>query len=135
MGQVLEYSATGELVQEWAALKMGFNNVMGVTAGNDGMVYVAESSGQRVQQLDASGHYIRSFDLGCSPAYLAANGEWIDASCSRGVMSINTKTGEVQRSRASDNNYPGTPAGITYGPDGTLYILDFGVLVACKVQH
>ena len=82
-----------------------------------------------------TGHFVRSYELSCSPLYLASNGDWVDVSCSRGLVSINTKTGDVQSSMAADNDLPGTPAGITYGPDGTLYILDFGILVACKVQH
>jgi outer membrane protein assembly factor BamB len=136
MGRVLVYGPAGGAPKaSWGGMSGGFNNVMGVAVGSDGTIYAAESSGQRVQQLDAAGHFVRSFELDCSPLYLASNGDWVDVSCSRGLVSINTRTGDVQRSMAADNDLPGTPAGIAYGPDGTLYMLDFGILVACKVQH
>jgi DNA-binding beta-propeller fold protein YncE len=137
MGRVLKYEeGGGPPLAVWGGLTGGFNNVMGILVGSDGMVYAAENSGLRVQQLDSRGQFIRSYDLGCSPSYLAADGDWIDASCNRGLVSINTRTGVVQRSMAAPvNDLPSTPAGIAYGPDGTLYILDYGILVACKVQH
>jgi streptogramin lyase len=137
MGRVLKYGdGGGPPLAVWGGLTGGFNNVMGILVGSDGMVYAAENSGLRVQQLDSRGQFIRSYDLGCSPSYLAADGDWIDASCNRGLVSINTRTGVVQRSMAAPvNDLPSTPAGIAYGPDGTLYILDYGILVACKVQH
>jgi streptogramin lyase len=136
MGQMLKYGPDGGDPRGRAGGQTGgFNNVMGVAAGNDGLVYVAESSGQRVQVLDAQGRFVRSYPLDCSPFYPAVQGEWVDVSCSRGLVSINTRTGEVQHAMAPNNDFPATPAGIAYGSDGTLYILDFGILVACTVQH
>ena len=63
MGRMLKYGRdAGNPLGSWGGGQGGFNNVMGVVVGGDGMVYAAESSGNRVQQLDAQGHFIRSYD-------------------------------------------------------------------------
>jgi outer membrane protein assembly factor BamB len=114
----------------------GFNNVVGVVVEPDGTIYAAESSAGRVQRLDAEGQFVRDYDLPCQPMYLLSAGDWLEVSCGPSIFSINKATGVVQRSQTS----PGTPRlqnplGMTYGPDGLLYVVDRDALVAYRVEH
>ena len=114
----------------------GFDNGAGLAVAPDGMIYEAEISFRRVQQLDPQGKYVRSFNLKCAPWFVVASGEWLDVSCPEGgLYSINTRTATIQSVDVDTGNYPRSPTGMTYGPDGTLYLMDGNTLIAYKVQH
>ncbi|HET6313428.1 MAG TPA: SMP-30/gluconolactonase/LRE family protein [Chloroflexia bacterium] len=114
----------------------GFNNVVGVVVEPDGTIYAAESSANRVQRLDAEGKFVRDYDLPCQPMYLVSAGDWLEVSCGQSIFSINKATGVVQRSQtAPDTPRLQNPLGMTYGPDGILYIVDRDAVVAYRVEH
>jgi hypothetical protein len=127
----------GDLLTEYTGERPnGFDNGAGLAIGPDGTIYEAEISFRRVQQLDAQGRYVRSYQLKCSPWFVVVNGQWLDVSCPEGgLYSINTASGSVQSVDVDTGNFPRTPTGMTYGPDGILYVMDGNTLLAYKVQH
>jgi sugar lactone lactonase YvrE len=137
-GKIWKYGPEGgEPIAAYGGKTGGFNNILGITVAEDGKIYAAESSNSTVQELDPDGNYLRSFDVGCSPFYLAAHSGWLDVTCpNQGIKSINLATGNIQRSTGPGNSpLPTNVVGITYGPDGTLYVLDGSQLVTYKVEH
>lgn len=101
----------------------------------DGTIYAAEGS-NRVQKLDPAGSFLGSYELGCQPRFMALNGEWLEIGCGSKLLSINNKTGSTQFSLVADDALPlQNPQGLAYGPDGTLYVADNGMLIAYKVAH
>lgn len=135
-GRVRKYGQNGgDSLAEWQGKDGGFNNVGGIAVDADGTVYAAETSSRRIQQLDAKGSFVRAFDLSCNPEYITINGDWLDASCGNGLVSINKKTGNIQHSRIQKGKDMQAPSGLTYAPDGTLYVVDGSMLYAYKVQH
>ena len=70
---------------------------------------------------------------------MASTGDWIDVSCpdQGSIVSINTKSGNMQLTRIKPDNAPSpaSPTGMTYGPDGKLYVMDGNTLVVYSVQH
>jgi outer membrane protein assembly factor BamB len=125
-GRIWKYSPDGgEPLAAWGGVAGGFNNLVGVVADEDGTVYGAEMSGKRVQQIDSAGNFVRAYDLGCPPWYIARSGEWLDVSCESKLVSINTTTHEIRAARLEGNGtLPGGPIGLAYGPDGTLYVVN-----------
>jgi hypothetical protein len=115
----------------------GFDNVTGITLdGRHGMVYAAETSAQRVQQLDSKGRAVRQWKLACHPQYMALDGDWLDTSCDSGLVSINVQTDHLQTvHQGSGDPALSAPSGVVYGSDGLLYVVDGSALVAYKVQH
>jgi hypothetical protein len=138
-GAILKYNlGGGDPITHFAGKSGGFNNVLGVLVTPDGNMFAAESSNSQVQELDPSGHFVRAFQLGCQPYYMAQAGDWIDVSClDQGIVSINTKSGNVQLSRIEPPSAPAliSTTGMTYGPDGKLYVMDGSTLVVYSVQH
>ncbi|HKP52807.1 MAG TPA: SMP-30/gluconolactonase/LRE family protein [Chloroflexia bacterium] len=135
--KVIKYGLDfGDPLEWYGGVSGGFNNVGGVTIDKDGTIYAAEGSEHRVQQMDQSGKFVRDFKLECTPQYMAVNGEWLDLTCHPNILSINKQTGHVQSARYAANSYkPNAPNGITYGPDGTLYVLDGDKVIQYTVQH
>jgi hypothetical protein len=104
---------------------VGFNNVGGIAVDSDGTIYASEISFQRVQRLRPDGSFVAKYDIGCAPSNLAIAGEWVDVTCEKGLVSINKKSGEIRQSIVSnDQQQLISPTGLTYGPDGALYVLD-----------
>jgi outer membrane protein assembly factor BamB len=113
-----------------------FNNLNGITLDGDGNIYAFEGSGFRVQVLDRRGVFMRDYKLTCQPVYGAVRDGWLDVTCERGLISINLETGRAQPAWIANspvqNQYM---VGMTYGPDGTLYVVQQEGLVAYRVQH
>src|SRR5207253_644200 len=85
MGRIIKYGSNGgNAVKPWAAISKGFNNVIGLAVDPDGMVYAAESGGQRVNQFDSNGNFIRAYDIRCEPKYAVVNGDWVDVTSQKG---------------------------------------------------
>jgi len=138
-GSIFKYGpGGGDPVAQYRGKNDGFDNIVGVAVTPDGKIYAAESSTKTVQELDPNGNYVRSFQLGCSPFYLAASGDWLDVTCPNvGIKSVNLKTGAVQTADYTNDSLPplAIPTGIVYGPDGQLYVEDTSNLVVYKVEH
>jgi hypothetical protein len=110
--------------------------VSGIAMAADGSAYAAEASAHRIQHLAPDGHALRTFALDCEPQYVALTGDWLDLTCGAGLLSINTVGGYLQRTRvvAGDAHF-GHPRGLTYAPDGTLFVVDDHTLLQYTVQH
>lgn len=108
----------------------------GVVVDSDGTLFAADNGVQQVQQIDANGSFVRKFDLGCKPMQMAMNGDWIDIGCDNGLVSLNKKTGAVQKSLVEGSSPPLTnPTALVYAPDGLLYVIDGHTIVVYKVNH
>jgi sugar lactone lactonase YvrE len=136
-GRILTYSADGgRPTSAWGGLTGGFNNVSGIALAPDGSVYAAEASAHRIQQLAADGHALRTFELDCEPQYVVLAGDWLDATCGAGLLSINTAAGYRQRTRVVDRSTEFEhPRGLAYGPDNTLFVVDEHKLFQFSIQH
>jgi len=136
-GRILMYGPSGgQPTGSFGGLTGGFNNVSGLTLAPDGSVYAAEFSAHRIQHLAADGHVLRTMDVGCEPQYVALTGSWLDVTCGAGLLSINTDRWYLQRTRMVAGKIPlQHPRGLTYAPDGTLFIVDDHTLFQFGVQH
>jgi hypothetical protein len=89
--------------------------------------------------LNEDGVVTNVFDLYCIPRYYAASpltDTWLEASCRTGLLSVNTKENYVQLAEYSGGGPRlDSPQGVTYGPDGTLYVLTADRIVAYKVNR
>jgi DNA-binding beta-propeller fold protein YncE len=114
------------------------NNPRGVAVDPDGNIYTTETF-NRIQKLDKQGNLNTIYDLNCRPRYFAAPteaGPWLEASCSTGLVSLNTAENYVQFTHvAGDGPQPESPRGIAYAPDARLYVLDGNTLFAYTVRH
>jgi len=137
-GRIIRYGpGFGDPVESYGGATGSFNNIVGIVVDDDGTIYASESSPPiRVQQIDRTGKFVRDFKLECSPQFITTTGDWLDLSCSAGLISINKVTGKVQSVRYSETSLkPSAPTGVTYGPDGTLYVLDGDKVIQYTVQH
>jgi hypothetical protein len=114
------------------------NNPRGVAVDTNGNIYTTETF-NRIQKLDSQGNLNTIYDLNCRPRYFAAPpeaGPWLEASCSTGLVSLNTAENYVQFTHVSDDApQPESPRGIAYGPDDRLYVLDGNTLFVYTVTH
>ncbi|MFL5734679.1 MAG: SMP-30/gluconolactonase/LRE family protein [Chloroflexia bacterium] len=135
--RVREYEAGGGApVRNLTDDKDGFDNLAGVTVTPDGRIYAADVSKKQVVRVSEDGHFTERYNLHCSPWYIAPSGDWLDVSCDRGLVSINTRTGNLQDSLVEENKPAlASPTGLAYGPDGLLYVLDRAALVAYRVER
>lgn len=116
--------------------EIGFDNGSGVAIGPDGTIYAAEMTFKDIQVINSSGQYVKDFELKCAPWFMALTGEWLDVTCPEGgINSINLNSGSIQTAYSTSGVYPIAPTGLTYAPDGTLYVIDRNVLIAYKVEH
>jgi outer membrane protein assembly factor BamB len=138
-GSVWKYGPNGgSPLAQYRGQRDGFDNILGLLVRPDGKIYAAESTTKLVQELDADGNYLRSFSIGCSPFYMSSTGDWLDVTCpDSGIFSVNLKTGNIQRTTYSPDSAtaPRAPIGITYSPDGKLYVGDGSRLIVYEVQH
>jgi len=99
-------------------------------------VYAAEFSAHRIQHLAPDGHALGAYPLDCEPQYVVVAGDWLDVTCGATLLSINIVGGYLQRSRIVEGNaHFEHPRGLTYAPDGTLFVVDDRTLYQFSVQH
>jgi hypothetical protein len=114
------------------------NNPRGVAVDTKGNIYTTETF-NRIQKLDSQGNVNTIYELNCRPRYFAAPpeaGPWLEASCSTGLVSLNTAENYVQFTHITgDAPPPDSPRGIAYGPDDRLYVLDGNTLFVYTVTH
>jgi outer membrane protein assembly factor BamB len=138
-GAIFKYGPDGgDPLAQYRGKNNGFDNIVGLLVTPDGKIYAAESSTKVIQELDPDGNYVRSFAIGCSPFYMATSDDWLDVTCPNvGIVSVNVKTRTIQRTAYANDNLPALaiPTGITYGPDGRLYVVDGNTLVVYTVEH
>jgi len=116
----------------------GLMNPSGVALDEGGRIYVAQTY-EWVQQLAADGTPLARLTK-CSANSFAASSSatgWIEGGCNDSVFSINTRESSVQMARVAPGGRPIQPriSGMTYGPDGTLYVLQGDTLVSYRVRH
>jgi DNA-binding beta-propeller fold protein YncE len=136
-GRLIVYPTNGgDALASWTPPGGGFNNPGGLAMDSEGNVYVAETSNKSVYRFNKEGNLTKKYDLVCDPLFSAVSGEWMEVSCATNLLSINLRSGSSQLVRL-DGAQPrlGTPTGLTYSPDGTLYVIDGSLVVAYKVQH
>ncbi|HKP51705.1 MAG TPA: SMP-30/gluconolactonase/LRE family protein [Chloroflexia bacterium] len=136
-GRVLVYPVTGgDALAAWTPPERKFNNPGGLAIDGDGNVYVVETSERSVHRFDKEGNLTKKYDLKCDPMFAAISGNWMEVSCGTNLISVNIKDGSSQSGHV-DEKYPRlyAPTGLTFGPDGTLYVLDGSTVVAYRVQH
>jgi DNA-binding beta-propeller fold protein YncE len=136
-GRLIVYPMNGgNALASWTPPGRGFNNPGGLAMDNEGNVYVAETSSKSLYRFDKEGNLTKKYDLICDPLFSAISGDWMEVSCATNLLSINLKDDSSQLARL-DGAQPrlGSPTGLTYGPDGTLYVIDGSLVVAYKVQH
>ena len=136
-GQVREYSLEGgEPLASWGGMAETFNNISGILVDGRSTIFAAETSEGRIQQIDSEGKFVRAYDLRCSPLFIAGEGDWLDVSCGNKLISLNKATGEIRSVQALDDApLPEAPTGLTYGPDGTLYVVSNDKVFAYKVRR
>ncbi len=136
-GRAFKYGPDGgDPLVAFSGMTGGLNNTGGVAVAEDGTVYASEYSSRRVHHMNRDGSFIRKFDLPCQPWYMAREGEWVDITCGSGVVSINTRTEQSQLALIDNDVVKlDSPAGLTYAPDGTLYMVDGGTIYAFRVRH
>jgi sugar lactone lactonase YvrE len=138
-GQILKYgNRGGGLLGSTRPLTGGFNNVKGITVGSDGSIYAAEIGNERIYRFNGDLTFNRVYEMGCKPLFMALSSEreWMEVSCETKLVSLNIETGLVQNVHVENAAQLQHPNGITYGPDGTLYVLENnGVVIAYTVKH
>ncbi|HET9493966.1 MAG TPA: hypothetical protein VFR15_07030 [Chloroflexia bacterium] len=114
----------------------GIENITGLELDSGGNIYAFEMSGFRVQVLAPDGRFVRDYKLKCQPMFGAMRDGWLEVTCEQGIVSVNLETGHVQPSRILgwSSSMP-KMLGVTYGPDGTLYVIHDGALHAYRVEH
>jgi streptogramin lyase len=138
-GSVLEYGPHGgDPTTTYRGGGAFLNNPFGTWVDEEQYVYTTESF-DWAQQLHHDGRFVRRFELECSPRYFAQKpgvGGWLDASCGAAIVSLDTGSGRVHlpRTPQGDLSLPG-PMGLTYAPDGTLYVVTPDAVVAYSVEH
>jgi streptogramin lyase len=109
-------------------------NIIDVAVLGDGSVFITDQS-KRVLHVSSAGELLNTYETQFNPWYLATNGDWVDVTYDQGMTSVNLNSNQPQEVRVAD---PGeqlaAPRGITYGPDGTLYILDAGTRTITAYQ-
>ncbi len=137
MGSIHPFSPDGGTARAtWGGLTKSFINVMGIAVAPNGRIFGAESSMKRVQVLDSAGQFQQALDMRCGPVQAVLQGDWIDVICDAGLRSINWQTLDVRVAQLGAGDAPWqAPTALTYGPDGTLYILDSAALVGYRVQR
>jgi len=120
-GVIREFSREGVHLRSVPEARL--NNPAGVAVAEDGTVYFAESSNGMVHALDAKGGTKR-WDLGCTPYYLAIDGDFVDVTCPDRLVSIRRKSGVLRRSPRLDEAPLAGARGLAYGAPGILYVAD-----------
>ena len=136
-GKLLKYSKEGGTpISVFTAPSGGFNNVKGVVVAQDGSIYAAEIGGGKIHRFNPDHTYNRVYELGnCKPLYMAIASNWLEVSCEGKLLTLNSVTGGVQNVMVENASQPQSPNGLTYGPDGTLYVMDGNTVVAYRVRH
>jgi DNA-binding beta-propeller fold protein YncE len=137
-GRVLKYGPEGGApVLGIVGSKFECVNIIDVAVLSDGSVFITDQS-HRVLHVSSDGELLNTYKTQFNPWYLATNGDWVDATYDQGMISVNVKSNQPQQARvAGPGEQLAAPRGITYGPDGTLYVLDAATssIAAYQVQH
>jgi len=146
---------SGSKVPAQMAAPGNFNEPSGVAIDNAGIVYVADYWNKRIQRFTLTGKYLSSYavngwggvnDYGEPFLAVDAKGHLFatDAPSSinthvNHVLELDATTGALVRAfggvgAAGTAGALTQPSGVAVGPDGALYIADFGAIKLLKVQ-
>jgi hypothetical protein len=113
----------------------GLNNPSAVAVTAEGTIYANEGHGP-IYQFDQECRIERKWVPKCQTLQMVVNGEWLDVTCDRyGLISIHRESGELKGGYFSNGAKPSFPTGLTYGPDGALYMLDGDKIIKYTIQH
>jgi DNA-binding beta-propeller fold protein YncE len=135
--RVWEYPPTGgDPIHAWPGPGAGFTNLSGLALAPDGTIFAADESRNVVHELRPDRQWGRSFALPCAPKHLVLRDDWIDVACYTTLTAINWRTGELRSVRGAPGTLlPTDLGGLTYAPDGTLYVVDRTSLRAYRVAR
>jgi outer membrane protein assembly factor BamB len=129
----------GDFIAAYGGPSGGLNNPSGVAVSPNGNVFALENGNGLIYEIAPNGETVRRYNPECRPIHGTTVGDWIDISCENGLVSINTKNNNLQFSHFGPPEAikPESFRGLTYGPNDTLYMLDFnsGTLYSYKISH
>lgn len=134
-GVVLKYGPEGGEVEQYWLPANRLNNSTGLLVDEAGSIFVADTGNRAVQQFDARPAHLRTIEVGCPPLFLASRGESIELSCAGQILSIDTEEWYTTVAEVVQGAPLRSPAGITYAPDGTLFVRDGAELIRYKVER
>jgi hypothetical protein len=139
LGQVLKYERTGgDPIGAFTGMESILNNPRSVAVDPRGSIYTTETY-DRIQKLNSDGKFNYLYELYCTPRYFSENPlseMWLEASCSTGLVSINTRDNYTQLVQFVGGDIrPQSPRGLTYGADDLLYVMEGDRILAYKVVH
>ncbi len=129
--EVERYSPDGNLISKWGApgKSGGFGEAWGIDVGPDGLVYVADSWGERIDVFAADGTFVRGWKADGIPYGIAVapTGDVYLADTGADQVQEFSPTGSLIRSWGISGGRAGrfyTPTGIAVGPEGDVYVAD-----------
>lgn len=140
--EVERFSADGTLISKWGSPGRGagqFGEAWGIDVGPDGLVYVADTYGGRIEVFGPEGNFIRQWgSSGGGPGRLgyaygiavAPSGDVYVADAAGDRVEEFTSSGAFLRGWGGPGARPGrfyTPTAVAVGPGGYVYVADAGV--------
>jgi hypothetical protein len=124
---VERYSPDGTLVSKWGApgVPGGVGDAWGIDVGPDGLVYVADTFGERIDVFEADGTFVRGWKAG-GWAYgiaVAPSGNVYLAETLAGQVQEFSSTGSLIRTWGQAGRFY-TPTSVAVGPEGDVYVAD-----------
>jgi outer membrane protein assembly factor BamB len=138
-GRIVAYRVDDDgHVRESRTVAGGLMNPSAIALDQGGRIYLAQTY-EWVQQLASDGTPLARLARCQARSFAVSPSEsgWIEAGCDDSVFSIDVRDSSTQMARVAPGGRPilARIGGMTYGPDGTLYVLQGDTLVSYRVRH